>query len=549
MKYFTVTLTLLWLSTLLSATDYNVGPGQELAAISEVPWATLEPGDRVYIHWKDSPYKEKWVINRQGTEANRIEVIGVDGPGGEQAVIDGDGAATPLDLNYWNEVRGVIKIGGSSIPEDGLPSYITIDNLEIRSAHPDYQFTNDNGNIETYVDNAAAIYVEKAAHLIIRNCNLHDSGNGLFIGAYGGQTEDILIEKNHIHSNGIVGEYLEHNTYTEAINITYQFNHFGPLRDGADGNNLKDRSAGLVVRHNWIEGGNRQLDLVDAEGSEVLVNHPNYSETHVYGNILIEPDDEGNSQIVHYGGDSGTTDDYRKGILYFYNNTVISTRQGNTTLVRLSTEEETAHVFNNIIYTTAPGESLAMIAGTGIMNMNHNWLMSGWVECHCLPTGTINDLGENTTGDDPGFESFDDQEFRPIESSEVVNQASSIPADLLSEHDVILEYVKHQDFVERPEFESLDKGAFEYFGIVTNLESTYPLTSNLYPNPASNTLRVRGWDIMGEPYQIRNPNGQLVGTGTMDGDQTIDVSSLQPGLHIIEIGPNQLNRRAVFIKR
>ena len=36
-------------------TDYNVGPGQPLATISEVPWATLQAGDRVFIHWKDTP--------------------------------------------------------------------------------------------------------------------------------------------------------------------------------------------------------------------------------------------------------------------------------------------------------------------------------------------------------------------------------------------------------------------------------------------------------------------------------------------------------------
>ncbi|WP_419641612.1 hypothetical protein, partial [Thiolapillus sp.] len=63
----------------------------------------------------------------------------------------------------------------------------------------------------------------------------------------------------------------------------------------------------------------------------------------MYGNVLIEPDGAGNSQMVHYGGDSGDSGDsgnesiYRKGTLYFYHNTVVSTRDGNTTLVRLST--------------------------------------------------------------------------------------------------------------------------------------------------------------------------------------------------------------------
>jgi hypothetical protein len=356
------------------AIDYHVAPDSTLTTISQVPWATLSAGDRVYIHWKSTPYKEKWVINRKGTAGNRIEVIGVNGPGGQQPIIDGNGATIAAGLNFWNDERGVIKIGGSSIPADDLPSYITIENLEIKSGCPPFTFTDDNNQVKTYADNAASIYVEKAKDLIIRNCTIHDSGNGLFVGANNGLTEIILIEGNHIYDNGISGSIYQHNTYTAAIGIIYQFNHFGSLRTGAGGNNLKDRSAGLVVRDNWIEGGNRQLDLVDAEDSQVLVNHPSYPTTHVYGNILIEPDGAGNSQIVHYGGDSGTTDDYRKGKLYFYHNTVISTRTGNTTLIRLSTGAEAADVFNNVIFTTAAGTSFAMIAGDGIFNMHHNWL-------------------------------------------------------------------------------------------------------------------------------------------------------------------------------
>ena len=232
------------------ATDYHVGQEQALTTISEVPWSTLQAGDRVYIHWRADSYKEKWVINRQGTDINPIEIIGVNGPEGQQPVIDGNGAVTVDGVNFWNESRGVIKVGGSNTPADGLPLYIIIDNLEIRSGRPPYQFTNDNNQTETYADNAAAVYVEKAANLTIRNCTLHDSGNGIFIGAYDGQTENILIENNYIYDNGIVGSIYQHNTYTSAINITYQFNHFGLLKSGAGGNNLKDRSAGLVVRYN-----------------------------------------------------------------------------------------------------------------------------------------------------------------------------------------------------------------------------------------------------------------------------------------------------------
>jgi len=448
----------------LMASDYHIGPSQTLNDIADAPWATLQAGDNIFIHWRAQAYKEKWVINRQGTAQSPISIIGISNASGQKPVIDGNNAVTVNGLNFWNEQRGVIKIGGSNTPSDGLPQYIIIDNLEIRSARPAYQFTDDIGNTQNYASNAASIYVEKAAHLIIRNCIIRDSGNGLFIGAFDGQTEDILIEKNYIYDNGIVDRIFEHNTYTAAIDITYQYNHFGPLRTGALGNNLKDRSAGLKVRYNWIESGNRQLDLVDAEDSQVLVNHPSYQQTFVYGNILIEPEGAGNSQIIHYGGDSGTTSDYRKGDLYLYNNTIISTRSGNTTLIRLSSNDETAHVFNNIIYNTANGNNMALISGNGTLNLNNNWLPANWRDCHCTPMGTINDMGANIEASEPLFTDFAAQDFSLQDMSAVIDSGSILAPAVLPDNNVLQQYKKHRSFVIRPVDSTIDMGAYEHCG-------------------------------------------------------------------------------------
>ena len=315
------------------AAIYEVKPGTPMDTIAEVPWATLQPGDTVLIHWRAAAYKEKWVICRQGTAELPITVRGVAGPNGELPVIDGNGAVTPLNLNFPSEARGVIKIGSANTPADTMPQHIVIENLEIRSAHPDYQFTDDSGNTVAYSSAASSIYVEKGENITVRNCKMHDSANGFFVASSDDTvSRNILVEGNYILGNGIVGSGFQHNNYTAAIGITFQYNRFGPMRAGAGGNALKDRSAGLVVRYNWIESGNRQLDLVDGEDSSQIRNAPEYRKTLVYGNLLIEPDGAGNSQIAHYGGDSGTVANYRKGTLYFYNNTVVSTRAGNTTL-------------------------------------------------------------------------------------------------------------------------------------------------------------------------------------------------------------------------
>ena len=55
----------LMLSGLAQADIYNVGPGQTYASIGAAPLATLQPGDTVRIHYRSTPYKEKWVICRQ----------------------------------------------------------------------------------------------------------------------------------------------------------------------------------------------------------------------------------------------------------------------------------------------------------------------------------------------------------------------------------------------------------------------------------------------------------------------------------------------------
>src|SRR5206468_9474175 len=132
--------------------------------------------------------------------------------------------------------------------------------------------------------NASTIYVEKCEHCTIRNNVLHDAGNGLFVASTDtAVSRDIVIEGNQIYDGGNVGSIYEHNVYSAAIGIRFEANFLGKLLPGAGGNNLKDRSAGTVIRYNFIEGGNRQLDLVDGEDAAAIRNDPSYHTTHVYG--------------------------------------------------------------------------------------------------------------------------------------------------------------------------------------------------------------------------------------------------------------------------
>ena len=442
------------------AETYEVGPGKAYERIGQAPWATLAPGDTVLIHWRPEPYREKWVICRQGAEDAPITVRGLRGPDGQFPVIDGDGALTGDGLNYWNEPRGIVKVGGANVPPDTMPRHIVIEDLEIRGARPPYRFTDRYGALQTYADNAAAIYVEKAERLTIRNCILHDAGNGLFIGSGGGAnvTRDLVVEGNYIFDNGIDDSAYHHNSYTEALGITFQFNRYGPPRARARGNNLKDRSAGLVVRYNWIEGGNRQLDLVDA-GARDLVASPEYRLTQVYGNVLIETPDAGNRQIVHYGGDSESQSNYRKGTLLFYHNTVVSWRTDRTTLFRLSTNDERCDARNNVFYVSAPGRTLSVTDSSGRLEFSHNWLKPAWAVTFDQLRGAFHQDGTDIEGDEPGFRDALLQDFGLAAGSAAIDAAGPLAPDA---QELRIQYCRHQGAEERPNDGRPDLGAFEF---------------------------------------------------------------------------------------
>jgi hypothetical protein len=435
------------------AADYHVGPGKTYTSIGSVPWESLSAGDTVFIFAKPTPYYEKWVINLVGTASAPLTVRGVPDENGVLPIIHGEGATTRAQLNYWNEERGILKIGGSNIPDNERPQYIVVENLHFRRARG--SFTGRYGT-SSYNQNAAGVYVEYGDNITVRNCILEDNGNGLFVGH---DTNNMVIEGNYIHGNGNPGSIYEHNTYTAARNILYQYNRFGPLCDGCGGNNLKDRSSGTVIRYNWIESGNRQMDLVDCEDDETVALDPAYLTTFVYGNILIEPDGAGNSQILHFGGDSGNEAIYR-GTLFFWNNTVISTRTDNTTLIRLSTNAQTAVIQNNIIYVTAAGNRLALTNSAGVLNYAWNLFKPGFVNSHSGLTGSVNDLGGNITAASPGFVDEHAQDFRLTINSPAINAGSLSAA--MKAHPFLYEYVPHQAHKDRQFDGYLDLGALEY---------------------------------------------------------------------------------------
>lgn len=436
----------------------DVGPGLDYEEPHLVPWDTVTGSTLVRIHKRETPYRSKWVVTTIATAEAPLVITGID-EDGERPVITGDGAQTLSGLYYLNEGRSVIKVGNYTGEDDtSIPAHVFIENLDIRSCRSPYTFTDRHGSEQTYTSSAAAIHIEEGDTITVRGCVLHDSANGLFTSHF---TNDILISGNHIFNNGIEGSIYQHNTYTESVRITYEFNHFGPLRDACLGNNLKDRSAGTVIRYNWIESGNRQLDLVETSHLS-LFNDPSYNETYVYGNILVEYDNTGNNQIIHYGGD-GDGLYYREGTLYLYHNTIVSTRSGNTTLVNLSTDAATADIQNNIIYTTATGSHLALTSGRGNLSLVSNWIKDGYRITH-ESTSTVDFLTDsfNILGDNPLFADEGGEDFSLAAGSACIDSTTTLPV-AVADYPVTAQYIIHIDGMARTtEGSGPDIGAFEF---------------------------------------------------------------------------------------
>lgn len=353
-------------------------------------------------------------------------------------MINGQNARNASALGYSYapmQERGVLVLSLRAGDRWGhKPRYVELNRLNLRGASPDYSFTDQEGKTRHYSESAAALFIERGEHIVVRRCALTDSANGLFVASGDSEetvSRDILIEGNHIFGNGVADSFYQHNAYTEAVGMVYQFNRFGVLRAGAGGNALKDRSAGTIIRYNWIEGGAHLLDLVEPEESaKTTTADPRFHKTYVYGNVLLNgPLDGGN--LVHYGGDSGNTAVYRKGILYFFNNTVIvrgeERTRWNTAVFRLETRDEQADVRNNIVFREG-STHLFLSDGAGGLRLGSNWVSQGfgkWV--HAGEEGAaIEGLDRVVQGRDNPFINLDALDLRIRPGSEAARPGDAL---------------------------------------------------------------------------------------------------------------------------
>ncbi len=500
------------------ATDYHVGPGQTFATIGAVPWYTLAAGDTVYIHY--ATYHEKFLISTRGTVQQPIRVVGVLDANGHRPVIDGENATTSANNHHhWLQPNLVQWLGVVfvSINADAasLPEYIEIKNLEIKNGYKTNKFTAENGNTIAYNGFAAGIYIRSAQHILIENCVIHDNGQGIYDWSgsgsnwWDGLSKDITLRGNFFYNNGQIDSYNEHQTYTEADGVIIENNHYGPQRSGALGSQLKDRSAGTVIRYNYIEQSPRgwDLDLVEPQQSyDYLHTKPSYKQTFVYGNIIINKGVQ-TPNMIHWNEDSQSGHGRATltgGKLFFYNNTIITVANQSDMgwnkgfLSRIRDWDNTSSKYNifNVTYGAydcPPGilrgvidvrnnifVSLPRTVGSTVphvqfgycgrenFNFGKNWVSPGYVVHGATVTGTENLV--TPASNDPGLVDVFVNDVHLLSTSSAIGIGGALAPEVTSNSLGLnltprSEYVYHQQIKGRlASGIGLDAGAFEYTG-------------------------------------------------------------------------------------
>ena len=556
---------LLLIQASTAQTTYNVGPNFQMTTLAQVPWNTLAAGDVVNIYYNGSTYKEKFLISTSGAAGNPITIKGIAGPNGEKPIIDGDHAVSKGGQCYNTEAFGLITIEpalvngncpfGSYSP---IPHDIVIDGLEVRNSHPSFTFSINGGAQQPYASFACGLYCERVQNLVVRNCNFNHCGLGLFINSKFGThalSKNILVEKNYFTQNGVVGDGHDHNSYIEAINVVYQYNYYDALVWGAPGASLKDRSAGNIIRYNWIVASQgHAIQIPEAQGGQGIIDiDPNYRKTFIYGNVILNGK-QGAARIIRYGGDQGIYANYRQGTLYFYNNTVINEgdkttgvdRRWTTNLFLLPDEGEVGKVTikekidcrNNIIYNQAatPGyvpTTLQLLSTnlSGTLTMTNNWVSPNTLDTasyyQSYNQGTVvthtNTMYGNNGQNNPAFNDYPNKDYRLLPNSNAINQGAALPS-AATPYPVLEEYIKHFASQARTVVGPIDLGAYENAAIapipatgIAVTPSVLTLTvgqkatiaASVQPANASNKTYI--WASSDANIATIAPNGQVTG--------------------------------------
>jgi len=441
---------------------YNVTSEAEMDA---VPWSNLGAGDTVRVH--PGIYHRQLLVSTSGTEAQPIRICGVPDNNGNLPELNGANAKAKSGSNFGTGAGDMQLYGGITIYDRAAAYYggavyprnIIIEGLKITGYNGKNTYTDlSTGLVTAYSNAATSIRVQHGANITIRGNDISDCGNGLFTMSNNGveskTTRNLLIEGNHIHNNGVVNDYLEHQSYLQALGLVVQGNYYDYPLTGMPGGQLKTRSVQQFIRYNYFEAASRILDLVEVQDhgpfvypwigldaqelantsiSDVVSNYEAYQDRFVYGNILHNVGSLTAYFLLHGGGDNDQ-DGNPGGTFYFYHNTVhMSLITGQTsnyragvvdfgpyeTPITTHTVWPTVRLTNNAVYlaeSTTPSGNLFFWNrwSADRVLLDKNWITTGW--------GT----GASSGGDGTGISNVSPGETTCWQGGRVGTQVSGV---------------------------------------------------------------------------------------------------------------------------
>ena len=165
--------------------------------------------------------------------------------------------------------------------------------------------------------NGAGVRINQANDVTIRNCEIRNNDMGIMSnGEASKQTAARqLIEQCQITDNGTMKDPGQnHNLYLGGTSVTVRDCE---IARSVTGHNLKSRAhQNFIIKNNIHDSGNREFDLVDAEGSTDIAGSHSFLIENV---ITKDPECIGNKGVIHFGRDGKAT---HNGTIWLIGNTI-----------------------------------------------------------------------------------------------------------------------------------------------------------------------------------------------------------------------------------
>ena len=539
----------------------EIGPGKTYTTIAASPLGqgTLQPGDTVKIYCNSSTlgvvdYAEAVLLLNRGTPSSPITILGIaDGGTGKLPIISAASAVATATLNgrsaLWG--AGVFVIGRGGAQSSGYkPGHIIVKNLEMQDCYTGNSYTTSGGSF-SWGNTSAGIYINVGNDITIQNCIVQNNGNGIFAATqntFDRHVTDLLISSNSIFGNSGTATPLSHNSYIEAVRVTYEYNSYGVTRTSSIGIGLKDRSSFAVLRYNKIQGGSHQIQLSDADNHHALARCLS-DYTPVYGNEVFTP--PGNASTpIWVGGDLNDPTTERYGFYVYHNTFVVrsdSTAVAKIDLFTEATMGTPGDLRNNVLVCipdtqNGTGPSFGLLESRyssnstdAIAAFGENWVSPGYALTTASPgtftgitTGTGYLVGSTV---DPGFVNLYGHDYHPAVGFHGSGLASRLPARIVANYPVTKQYSDPQSSIIRAN--STDLGAYQ---AITGSLAISPSTVEK-GNAASITITGTGTSFGGAAFAVKDANGNAVSLTTNSSSSatagSIGLTPLTTGIYTV----------------